>query len=764
MAQYPIQRSSTLRSVWRGVLLSALAAVAARADIFTPLASYEPSETDLVVTPNGGDAGLSIAIVQGGVGGAPPATDGDYVLKVIVTNEGDGKVEFRHNWTTTTYDLDGNEELLADVYIETAGAIPGVMGVWSQNWNPPSEWSPASNEPTTTGVWTTISMGVALRTQTNLDYLWAFIFENMAGTSGVAYVDNLRFRSPGGAPTPQGVAANGYDGHNEIVWRPVSAVGLEGYNVYRSTSAVGPYTRRNATPVTLPEFRDPTGASAPTWFYTVTSIVAGEESSASDYVSAQYNGMTDDEMMDMVQEDSFRYFWNGAHPLSGMAREGLNTGHSPDTVTIGGTGFGLASIVVAVDRGWVTREEAAARLFNMFTFLTSSVQRYHGAWAHHYNGSTGATIPFAGAQDNGGDLVETAFLIEGVLIVRQYFNDPNDGVETAVRDLATQMWEGVEWDWYRRFPGGDVLYWHWSPDFGWALNHPIRGFNEAQIIYQLAIASPTHPMPWTSYYNGWAGNADYANGDLYYGYTIWVGWPLGGPLFFTHYSNIGFDPRYKHDGYANYFDNHRNISRINRAYCIDNPDNHAGYSPYVWGLTASRNPWGYSAHSPTNDNGTITPTAALSAMAYTPKESLATLRHFFDVYGADLYGTYGFEDAFNLDENWYDGGWLAIDQGPIAPMIENYRTGLCWNLFMSNPEITTMMQTVGFYFDIDYDNDGDVSAADVLGFTSCLSGPDIETPPPGCTANEFLLADLDDDGDTDMHDAAIATRLQNSSN
>jgi hypothetical protein len=355
-------------------------------------------------------------------------------------------------------------------------------------------------------------------------------------------------------------------------------------------------------------------------------------------------------------------------------------------------------------------------------------------------------------------LVETAFLIEGMLTARQFFDDPVDGVEIDIRARATAMWMGVEWSWYRRYTGSDVLYWHWSPNYGWALNHQIRGYNEAQIVYLLAVASPTYPMPASSYYNGWAGGGGYANGNSYYGYPIWVGPAYGGPLFFTHYSNLGFDPRYKRDAYTNYPENARNISLVDHAYCSDNPGGFAGYDELTWGLTASFDPWGYSAHSPTNDNGTISPTAALSAMPYTPAESLATLRHLYDLYGASLWGVYGFRDAFNPGMNWFAPGYIAIDEGPITPMIENYRTGRPWELFMSNPEIAGMLRAIGIDYEVDFNSDGYVGVDDWAVFVTCFAGPNAPKP-PGPTANQFSAADLDNDGDVDLADAAIFQRL-----
>lgn len=750
------------------LLLAVGASSPAGADTFTPLASYEPGETDLIVTAAASDAGLTISRVPGGASGAPAATDGAYVLKVQITNEADRKVEFRHDWLTGVYDLAGNVELLADVYIASSGALPGLMGIWSPNWQPPDAWQQATNIPTSVGSWQTIRLDVSQREQFNLNYIYAFIFENLAGTSGVAYVDNLRLRALSGPQPPQGACAVGYDGYNEVVWSPVSALGMNGYHVYRSAAAGGPFARITAAPTSGVRYRDAVGAAAPRYFYTVSSVIDGIESPQSAPASALYNGLSDTALLDEVQERTFQYFWAGGHPHSGMAREGIGLGHPLDTVTVGGTGFGLMAIVVGAERNFVSRADAALRVRRILRFLDgvnpdnpalpSGVQRYHGAWAHHYHGVTGATIAFTGPADNGGDLVETGFLVQGLLTVRQYF-DGGDAVESEIRARATSMWESVEWSWYRRFPTNQFLYWHWSPNFGWQMNLPIRGHNETMVVYLLAIASPTFSMPASSYYQGYAGLPGYANPNSYYGYRQWVGEPLGGPLFFTHYSNLGFDPRYKRDAYCNYFANARNTSLINRMHCIQNPGGYVGYGPLTWGLTASNNPWGYLAHSPTSDNGTIAPTAALSAMPFIPAESLETLRHLYDAYGFAAYGAYGFVDAFNLGEGWFAPGYLAIDQGPIVVMIENYRSGLCWKLFMQNPEIGPALTAMGFRYEIDFDLDGDVDGADLAIFTQSLAGPGVTTPPSGVTSAQFAESDLDDDGDVDAADAAVTQTL-----
>jgi len=498
-------------------------------------------------------------------------------------------------------------------------------------------------------------------------------------------------------PAPNDVNAVAHDSRIDLKWQLDTDPNLAGYNIYRADSNDGIFTKLNDSVHTFSVYSDFFGVNDQTYYYYVKSaaILGGGESEPSNIVSATSYAMTDEQLLTSVQEAVFRYFWDYGHPVSGLAREGYQFSHSTDTCTSGGTGMGLMAMCVGAERGFVTRTQAAGRVLQILTFLDEKASRYHGAWSHWMNGATGETKPF-GEYDNGGDLVETAYVIQGMLTVRQYFDDPNDPVETEIRSRATGMWEQVEWDWYLQHPGSQVLYWHWSPNYEWHMDHAVAGYNECMITYLLAIASPTHPIPASCYYNGWASSDDYANGNTYYDYLQLVGPEKGGPLFFTHYSHLGFDPRDKSDDYCNYFDNSRNISLINRAYCIENPEGHTGYSDLVWGLTASFNPWGYSAHSPTSDNGTIVPTAALSAMPYVPAESIATLKEFYYTYGVDLWGPFGFFDAFNLTQNWFAPGYVAIDQGPIVIMIENYRTQLCWNLFMANPEIQPMLDAIGW--------------------------------------------------------------------
>lgn len=394
-------------------------------------------------------------------------------------------------------------------------------------------------------------------------------------------------------------------------------------------------------------------------------------------------------LLTLVQEQTFKYFYDFAHPASGMARERNTSG---DLVTSGGSGFGIMALVVGVERGFISRAEALSRMDKILTFLESA-DRFHGAWAHWMNGNTGEVIPFS-ANDNGGDLVETSFLIQGLLTFRQYL-DPNIPEENSLVDRINALWHTVEWDWYTR-EGQDVLYWHWSPDKQWTMNHRIQGYNEALITYFLAAASPSHPVAASVYHNGWADGGSIKNNKSFYGINLPLGYDYGGPLFFAHYSFLGLDPRGLSDTYADYWTQNRNHSLIHHAYSMDNPKNYVGYSDENWGLTASDNQNGYSAHSPTNDLGVITPSAALSSFPYTPDESMKALNFFYYTLGDRLWGEYGFYDAFNITQGWTADSYLAIDQGPIIVMIENHRTGLLWDLFMSAPEVQVAMNKLGF--------------------------------------------------------------------
>ncbi|MFO7258149.1 MAG: glucoamylase family protein [Bacteroidota bacterium] len=413
--------------------------------------------------------------------------------------------------------------------------------------------------------------------------------------------------------------------------------------------------------------------------------------------------LSDDSLMTLVQYQTFQYFWDGAEPTSGAARERF---HSDDIypqndkhiITSGGTGFGIMAILVGIERGFITRQEGYERLKKLTDWL-GKADRFHGVWPHWLNGETGKVKPFS-PKDNGGDLVETAYLAQGMLCAREYFKDGNDA-ERALANQIDSLWRGIEWDWHRK-GNENVLYWHWSPQYAWEMNFPIEGYNECLITYVLAAASPTHGVPAEVYHEGWARGGGIRNDSTHeqYGYHLALKHnfapQFGGPLFWSHYSYLGLDPRGLRDQYADYWEENRNHTLINRQYCIENPKGYKGYGENCWGLTASYSIKGYAAHSPGEDLGVISPTAALSSIPYTPEESLAVMRHLYEDLGDKVWGEYGFYDAFSEEADWYIPRYLAIDQGPIVVMIENYRSGLLWKLFMGAPEVKEGLKKLGF--------------------------------------------------------------------
>lgn len=419
------------------------------------------------------------------------------------------------------------------------------------------------------------------------------------------------------------------------------------------------------------------------------------------------HSFTNEQLMNKVQQDALKYFWDFAEPNSMLARERYHVDdiypeNDKNVITTGGSGFGLMTILVGVERGFIPRKEAVKRLNVMADFLASA-DRHHGAWSHWMNGETGKTVPF-GKKDNGGDLVETAFLVQGIITVREYFKNGNPD-EKLLAQKMDDLWKGVEWNWYTK--GGEkVLYWHWSPTYGWEMNFPLEGYNECLITYILAAASPTHPIDAETYYKGWTRNGKYTSNNSKYGFPLIVkhngAEEFGGPLFWAQYSYLGLDPTGLSDKMVkNYFDLNRNHVLIDYNYILNNPKNWKGYGKNYWGLTASytRNSdgsTGYTAHSPDNDTGIISPTAALSSFPYTPKESMDFLRYIYTE-KPEFIGVAGPYDATSIHyDNWFTPRYLAIDQGTISPMIENYRTGLLWKLFMNATDIQQGLKKLSF--------------------------------------------------------------------
>ncbi|MFM2266483.1 MAG: hypothetical protein RLZ77_1903 [Bacteroidota bacterium] len=415
--------------------------------------------------------------------------------------------------------------------------------------------------------------------------------------------------------------------------------------------------------------------------------------------------LSDDEMLNKAQKDAFNYFWDYAETNSKLARERYHVDEpyvDANLVTTGGSGFGLMNLIVGIERGFVSRTEAVSRFTTALTFLENA-DRFHGAWSHWMNGSTGNVVPF-GTIDNGGDIVETSFMCQALICVREYFKN-GTAEEQAIAQKADDLWKGVEWDWYTR--GENAMYWHWSPTYGWQINFKLEGYNECLITYVMGSSSPTHPIPTAAYHEAWARGGNITSPLSVYDIPLlfkYNGSTSVGPMFWAHYSYLGLDPTGLSDQYANYWDLTKNHAKIMYTYCATNPVGWIGYSANCWGLTASytRNPngsVGYTDHKPGNDRGVISPTAALSSFPYTPEESMRALRFFYEneEWKARLIGDAGPYDAFSPHHNWYTRRYLAIDQGTITPMIENYRTGLLWSLFMNAPEVKAGLVRLGFH-------------------------------------------------------------------
>ena len=517
--------------------------------------------------------------------------------------------------------------------------------------------------------------------------------------SHTLYLDDIRIEGAAGGesapPTPQGVEAKGYERHVDITWSGVEAANLAQYVIYRSLGG-GAFEPIGVQRPGVNRYCDFIGKTNATAAYRVSARTSSlAESAPSQAATASTRPMSDEELLTMVQEASFRYYWEAAEPHSGMARE--NTPGNDDIIATGASGFGIMATLVGAERGFITRQQALGRLLEITAFLEKA-DRFHGVWPHFLSGGTGHALPVFDMYDNGADLVETSFLMEGLLTARQYFKeDGSDGKELYGR--ITKLWNGVEWSWFAAMPAHDALYWHWSPQYSFFIANRLTGWNEVMITYLEAIASPSHAVPASDYYSGWTGEGignRYTNGASYFGIKQEVGEGTGGPLFFTDYSYMGFDPHAFHDRYANYFERNRNQALINLAYCVHDPNHWKGYGADTWGLTAVDGPEGYVPYEATQqlDDGTIAPTGAISAIAYTPEQSMAALRHFYRDLGPEVWSIYGFRDAFNLQKDWYSEITMGLNQAPMAVMIENHRSGVIWKSYMANPEIGQMIAAI----------------------------------------------------------------------
>jgi hypothetical protein len=562
-----------------------------------------------------------------------------------------------------------------------------------------------------TNKWKTVVLPIQLfetEIQDDPSQIIGIVF-SQRGTDGkkhMLYLDDIEFRPNKNASLiktkPVISGFKGFAKHVDLQWQPLKDSTVKYVQIYRSTDGKV-YKPVGIQSPFINRYADFTGETGKSFQYKISFLNHNySESNLSQPVSVKTKSMTDEELLTMVQEATFRYYWEGAEKHSGLAKENILGRH--DMIASGASGFGIMALIVGIEKKFISRQKGIERFMQIVNFLEKA-ETFHGAYAHFINGPTGKAEPFFGKRDNGGDLVETSFLVQGLLAARAYFKgDSNE--EKTIRDKITNIWGKIEWDWYKQFPDSKFLYWHWSPDQGWIINHNLIGWNETMVTYLLAIASPTHGVPASMYYSGWAnqdttgqlyrsswgGTTDgsmYVNGNTYYGIKLDVGVSNGGPLFFTHYSYLGYDPHLLTDKYTNYFKNNTNIALINYKYCVENPGNYKGYGDSCWGLTASDGPHSYSADEPVprQDRGKMAPTGAISSFPYTPTESMKALKNYYYNYGKFLWGEYGFRDAFSLTDNWCSEIYMGLNQAPMTVMIENYRTGLLWNLFMSDQDV-----------------------------------------------------------------------------
>ncbi|MGA9779082.1 MAG: glucoamylase family protein [Verrucomicrobiia bacterium] len=481
-------------------------------------------------------------------------------------------------------------------------------------------------------------------------------------------------------------------------WDPEASPGLSGYNVYRSTSSVGPFTKLNASLVTTLGYCDLAVSDGQTYYYQVTAVNTSSQTSppSATAFTTPNPFPSDDAYLDYLQQANFDYFWYAANPTNGLVPDRSTTGSA---CSISSVGFGLTAIGIAIDHGWITRDQGAARVLTTLNTFWNGPQGTNASGDIGYNGWFYHFLDMNAATRSGSSelsSIDTTLLLGGILYVKQYFNGTN-ATETSIQTTASAIFNRVNWIWMAPdIPGTNGVRMGWLPDTGFSTFGDWVGYDEGMLIYLLGIGATSNALP-ASCWNYWTSGYIWAN---YYGYSF-VTFP---PLFGHEYSHCWVDFRHVGDAYMNaenstYFENSHRAALAQQAYCAADPLGWPGYSSLDWGLTASDDPTGYAAHGAPpaeNDNGTIAFTASGGAMAFAPEIALPTLKNFYKGGRPRFWTQYGFIDAYNLSAAWYDNAELGIDQGPIVIMVENYRNQNVWRLFMQNPEIQQGLQEAGF--------------------------------------------------------------------
>jgi hypothetical protein len=500
-------------------------------------------------------------------------------------------------------------------------------------------------------------------------------------------------------PAPSQVVWRAGDRSVVLHWDHTLGISIAGYNVYRSLSPSGPFQKSNGSVLSSPSFADLDVTNGTTYAYIVKGVnLSAQEGPSSATVQVTPHPFVDDnEFLDYCAQTAIDFSWYEANPLNGLIKDGSA---SWSAASIASTGFGLTSLCVGIDRGWITRENGRNRtLTTLKTFwhqpqgpAASGIIGYKG-WFYHWLDMT------TGVRTWNSELssIDTGLLLAGILDAKAYFQGA-DSVESLIRALADSIYRRVDWPWMAN--GDTSLTMGYFPESGF-LGVRWRGYNEASILYILALGAESHPMP-PSLWNYWVGGYSWQS---YYGYDF-VNFP---PLFGHQYSQCWIDCRNIQDPYMTakgitYFVNSRRATLAQRDYCIANPGGFPGYGPTLWGLTACDGPGtpGYFAYMArgappgTSDDGTIAPTAAGGSIAFAPEVVVPTLRNMYDTYRASIWTPYGFRDAFNLKADWWGPHVLGIDQIIFAIMIENYRTQSVWNRFKTLPEIQRGLQRAGF--------------------------------------------------------------------